>query len=92
VGITALELAYGDVPYSDLQPMTVVQKIVEGEPPQLQGSNWSEDFKEFVALCLVKKPKMRATGKTLLDHAFFFKTKDKEYLKENFLRDLKPVD
>ena len=53
----------GDVPYSDLQPMTVVQKIVEGEPPQLEGSCWSEEFKNFVSLCLVKKPKLRANGK-----------------------------
>jgi serine/threonine protein kinase len=72
--------------------MTVVQKIVEGEPPQLEGSCWSEEFKHFVSLCLVKKPKLRANGKNLLEHPFLAKARDANYLKNNFLKDLKPVD
>lgn len=92
VGITALELALGDVPYSDLMPMTVVQKIVEGEPPQLEGNSWSEDLKNFVSVCLVKKPKMRASGTSLLQHPFLSKAQNSAFLKNNFLKDLKPVD
>jgi serine/threonine-protein kinase 24/25/MST4 len=72
--------------------MIVVIKIVEGEPPKLEGSCWSEDFKNFVRLCLVKKPRERANGKTLLEHPFLSKAKDANFLKENFLKGLKPVE
>lgn len=54
--------------------------------------NWSAEFKNFVSICLVKKPKMRATGKSLLEHPFLAKAQDAEFLRINFLRDLKPVD
>ena len=72
--------------------MVVVMKIVEGEPPLLEGSCWSEEFKNFVKLCLVKKPRERASGKTLLEHPFLAKARDTNFLKQNFLKDLKPVD
>ena len=35
IGITVIEIANGSAPYSDLRPMEVLIKIVEGEPPTL---------------------------------------------------------
>ena len=49
VGITAIELAQGDVPYSGMTQFEALKSIKEGEPPELVG-DFSDCFKEFVKL------------------------------------------
>ena len=55
LGITAIELAKGEPPNSEMHPMRVLFLIPKNNPPQLTG-NYSKQFKEFIELCLNKEP------------------------------------
>ena len=65
LGITAIELAKGEPPNSEMHPMRVLFLIPKNNPPQLTGS-YSKTFKDFIDICLNKEPEnVRKIGKNI---------------------------
>uniref|UniRef100_A0A7N6B7T0 non-specific serine/threonine protein kinase n=1 Tax=Anabas testudineus TaxID=64144 RepID=A0A7N6B7T0_ANATE len=82
LGITAIELAKGEPPHSELHPMKVLFFIPKNNPPTLEG-NYSKPLKEFVEACLNKEPSFRPTAKELLKHKYIVRhAKKTSYLTE----------
>jgi len=69
LGITAIELAKGNPPHHNEHPMKALITIPSNPPPVLEG-DYSKSFKEFVAACLHKDQKKRATAHELLQQKF----------------------
>lgn len=74
VGITAIEMAKGRPPNADTHPMRVLFRIPKEPPPVLEGA-YSREFKDFVATCLQKEPKLRPSVRELLHHPFLASTR-----------------
>jgi len=76
LGITAIEMAEGKPPYSNIHPMRAIFMIPSRPPPKLtEPDKWSKDFSDFIAQCLTKNPEQRPSAADLLKHNFVVKAK-----------------
>ena len=71
LGITCLEMAMGAPPNSNVHPLKLVSLIPRAPPPTLPADRqYSNEFKEFVSMCLIKDPTQRAGIHQLLRTEF----------------------
>jgi serine/threonine protein kinase len=70
LGISVIEMATGRSPYAGLEPMAMVQAIVNGPPPVLVSAGHSHAIRDFVRLCLQMNPDSRPSAGQLLKHNF----------------------
>jgi len=90
LGITCIELAYGNAPYSQQRPGSVFMLILKNDPPSLKdprlesvpAKTFSPTFSEFVSRCLEKDPTKRLSASKLLGHKFFKTILPAESMKE----------
>jgi len=81
MGITAIEMAEGKPPYSNIHPMRAIFMIPSRPPPRLTDPDkWSKEFNDFIAQCLIKNPEQRPNATELLKHAFIQKAKSSAVL------------
>lgn len=74
LGITAIELAEGEPPYSHIHPIRAMFAIKTHPPKELTiPKKWSVEFNDFVSKCLNIDPKLRPNAKDLLQHPFIEK-------------------
>ena len=84
LGITCMELVEGEPPYGDLKPEEVMEKIAKNPPKCgdiIDVKEHTEDFVDFVNLCLEINPLKRPSADKLIEHPFIKKlAKGREYL------------
>eukprot|EP00299_Pterocystis_sp_00344_P003223 c1370_g1_i1.p1 GENE.c1370_g1_i1~~c1370_g1_i1.p1 ORF type:complete len:552 (+),score=105.39 c1370_g1_i1:168-1658(+) len=67
-------MAEGKPPYFDVHPMRAIFLIPSRRPPTLkEQTKWSDDFHDFLSLCLTKVVAQRPFAKDLLNHPFLTK-------------------
>lgn len=71
LGITAIEMAEGEPPLIDEQPLRALLLITIQPSPTLQKqAQWSNAFNHFLKRCLMVRPEDRASTELLLMHPF----------------------
>lgn len=82
LGITAMEMINGEPPHASTHPMKVLFLIPKQPAPRLEGNEYSNTFKDFIAQCLTKDPDRRPSAKDLLRHKFIRNAGKTEALQE----------
>ena len=85
LGITCIELAEYEPPYSKFSPEEVLKKIIKNPPKGLsEPNNWSYEFNDFVSKCLEIDKNKRPFSDELLKHDFISNL-DKKNLNRNLI-------
>ena len=93
LGITAYELALGNSPYYNLQPLRIIPQILNSPPPRLPNDGrFSQELRDFVRICLNHQTANRPSASNLLQHPFIQKARDGNYIVENLLSKIPPLE
>jgi serine/threonine protein kinase len=88
LGITCIELAEGEPPYSEVRTFLVMKKIINNPPKGLSNPEmWSIEFNDFVSKCLTFQPENRPSAKELISHNFIVKNDRGSKFVEKMVRD-----
>ena len=92
LGITAIEMAEGEPPYSHINYMRAMW-VIQNNPAQglTLPDKWSKEFNAFISRCLTVDPKRRPTAKELLIDPFMQKSKGPALLSELVIRSLEDI-
>jgi serine/threonine protein kinase len=72
LGIIALELANGTAPYLKENPFKIMALVSNSPAPSLEcKEKWSDDFNDFIQMCLQKNPESRWSSSQLIKHQVF---------------------
>jgi serine/threonine protein kinase len=83
LGITSIEMAEGEPPYSHINPYRAMFAIARNPPQGLTDpEEWSPEFRSFVEKCLKLDANERPTAKELLLHPFIRRAKGQSLLSE----------
>jgi serine/threonine protein kinase len=91
LGITAIELAEGIIPFQDMPSVKVLLMVLNQPSPSISKYYpWSPEFKAFVDDCLIKDPSKRISSSEILKKhkKFFDKSQGPAYIKEHLLKGL----
>ncbi len=93
LGITAIEMAEGDPPYSHINYLRAMF-VIQRKPAQglTIPEKWSTEFNNFVKRCLTLDPKYRPTAKELLLDPFISKSKGTALLSELVANSLEEIE
>jgi len=77
LGLSLLTLALGKIPFDTKGGFwSILHTVRDTAPPSLPSdSKWSDEFRDFTALCLKQNPDMRPSCSELLKHPFILKAK-----------------
>ena len=65
LGVTVYEIANGNPPFSNMEPLRAIAMIPRSASAKLEGDKWSSPMKEFMALCLTQDPSQRPSADEL---------------------------
>ena len=93
LGITAIEMAEGEPPYSHINYMRAMF-VIQKNPAQglTQPEKWSPEFNNFIKRCLTVDPKRRPTAKELNFDPFILKSRGPALLSELVMRSLEDIE
>ncbi|ODV92446.1 hypothetical protein CANCADRAFT_20474, partial [Tortispora caseinolytica NRRL Y-17796] len=75
LGITVYEIATGNPPFAEVEAMRAIFLIPRSPPARLEGSKYSPEVKEFIALCLDEEPDSRPSAEGLMKSRFIRNSK-----------------
>lgn len=66
IGLTFLQLAIGQYPYTSTAPVPLILEICDSEVPVPEPGEFSEEFVDFISMCMEKDPDDRPSAEALL--------------------------
>jgi serine/threonine protein kinase len=71
LGITTIEMGEGRPPNTDINSLQKLLELPLRPSPTFSQQLWSQDIKDFVAVCLIKEPEKRPSSTELLSVSIF---------------------
>ncbi|XP_041438736.1 traf2 and NCK-interacting protein kinase-like [Xenopus laevis] len=88
LGVSALEMVEGSLPYRQLSKHQLMNQILFGPALRPTWDKWSEEFNFFIQECVQKNPAKRPSARQLLHHPFISNLCDEAAVKRSIAKQL----